>query len=171
MIAKIRELFVTASDYAKDVNMVMNTNLRWQILKFDELNTCQLYSILELRQEIFVVEQACAYLDLDRLDQTASHIMCIHKNSTIAYARALPPARDSGESSLSRIVVSREMRGTGIGRELVSRAIESNLKIWPMCQIRISAQTYLINFYNALGFTVSGLEYLEDGIPHIKMVL
>jgi len=151
--------------------MVNMSSVTWQTFKFDDLDKSLLYSILELRQEVFVVEQTCAYRDLDRLDQAASHIICIYNDNPIAYARALPPPKDSRYSSLGRIVVCHDHRGTGIGSDLVKRSIKHNLQAWTRCKIRISAQTYLIDFYRAFGFKAKGYEYLEDGIPHIQMVL
>ena len=144
--------------------------LKWQALKFSDLDKSQVYSILELRQKVFVVEQNCAYQDLDGLDQVASHVTCIQKSQIIAYARGLPPAKDSSYSTLGRIVVAVEKRGAGLGRELIKRSIENNLLEWPNRMIRISAQSYLIDFYKDLGFEVKGSEYLEDGIPHTQMI-
>ena len=144
--------------------------LRWQSLKFSDLDKSQMYSILELRQKVFVVEQNCAYQDLDGLDQVASHVTCIQNNKIIAYARGLPPAKGSIYSTLGRILVAAEKRGAGLGRELIKRSIENNLLEWPNRMIRISAQSYLIDFYKDLGFEVKGSEYLEDGIPHTQMI-
>ena len=150
--------------------MMDKNQLKWQALKFSDLDKSQVYSILELRQKVFVVEQNCAYQDLDGLDQVASHVTCIQKNKIIAYARGLPPAKDSSYSTLGRIVVAVEKRGAGLGRELIKRSIENNLLEWPNRMIRISAQSYLIDFYKDLGFEVKGSEYLEDGIPHTQMI-
>ena len=144
--------------------------LRWQSLKFSDLDKSQMYSILELRQKVFVVEQNCAYQDLDGLDQVASHVTCIQKSKIIAYARGLPPAKGSSYSTLGRIVVAVEKRGAGLGRELMKKSIENNLLQWPNRMIRISAQSYLIDFYKDFGFEVKGSEYLEDGIPHTQMI-
>ena len=150
--------------------MMDKNELKWQALKFSDLDKSQMYSILELRQKVFVVEQNCAYQDLDGLDQVASHVTCIQKSKIIAYARGLPPAKGSSYSTLGRIVVAVEKRGAGLGRELIKRSIENNLLEWPNRMIRISAQSYLIDFYKDLGFEVKGSEYLEDGIPHTQMI-
>ena len=144
--------------------------LRWQTFKFSDLDRSLLYSILELRQQVFVVEQNCAYQDLDGLDQFASHVTCIQNNKIIAYSRGLPPSKDSIYSTLGRILVAVEKRGAGLGRELIKRSIDNNLLEWPNRMIRISAQSYLIDFYKDFGFEVKGSEYLEDGIPHTQMI-
>tara|TARA_B100000579_G_scaffold321842_1_gene271550 strand:- start:708 stop:1193 length:486 start_codon:yes stop_codon:yes gene_type:complete len=150
--------------------MIDENQLTWQAFRFADLDKSLMYSILELRQKVFVVEQNCAYRDLDGLDQVASHITCIQNNKIIAYARGLPPLKDSIYSTLGRILVAVEKRGAGLGRELVQRSIDFNLLEWPNRMIRISAQSYLIDFYQGFGFEVKGSEYLEDGIPHTQMI-
>ena len=150
--------------------MIDINQLTWQTFKFSDLNKSLMYSILELRQKVFVVEQNCPYRDLDGLDQVASHVTCIQNNKIIAYARGLPPSKDSIYSTLGRILVAVEKRGVGLGRELVKRSIDSNLLEWPNRMIRISAQSYLIDFYKEFGFEVKGSEYLEDAIPHTQMI-
>tara|TARA_R110002072_G_scaffold251245_1_gene410085 strand:+ start:9789 stop:10250 length:462 start_codon:yes stop_codon:yes gene_type:complete len=142
---------------------------RWRTLAFDELGTSLLYAVLRLRQQVFVVEQDCAYLDLDDLDQCAMHILCTHGAELIAYQRCLPPGANYPETSLGRIVVRPGMRGQQLGRELVQRGIDHNLCRWPRQDICISAQAHLQAFYASLGFVGEGNEYLEDNIPHRKM--
>jgi ElaA protein len=144
-------------------------NLQWHTLSFVELDVGQLYAILRLRQEVFVLEQDCVYLDLDDRDQQAIHILCTEADRLLAYQRCIAPGRDSPESQLGRIVVRREARGRDLGRELVQRGIEHNRSRWPECDIRISAQAHLQDFYSSLGFNAEGREYLEDGIPHRRM--
>jgi ElaA protein len=143
---------------------------QWQTLDFAQLGREQLYDILQLRQEVFVIEQDCVYLDLDGLDQQATHILCTQGEQLLAYQRCLPAGVSYAESSLGRIVVAPAARGLQLGRELVQRGIDYNLKQWPGSGIRINAQAYLRDFYAGLGFVPSGKEYEEDGIMHQQMV-
>jgi ElaA protein len=144
--------------------------LQWQTLEFAGLGAEELYAILRLRQEVFVVEQNCVYLDLDNLDQGAVHMLCWLDGQLSAYQRCLAPATSFQESALGRIVVSPRARGQRLGRELVRRGISHNLLRWPEHDIRINAQAYLQDFYTRLGFVAAGDIFGEDGIPHIHMV-
>jgi ElaA protein len=143
--------------------------VHWQALTFSELSREQLYAILRLRQEVFVVEQDCVFLDLDNLDQGAIHMLCLEEEKMLAYQRCIAPDSNCHDSLLGRIVVCPSMRNKQLGRELVQRGIEHNLLRWPDSDIRISAQAHLQRFYAALGFTSEGGEYLEDGISHQQM--
>ena len=143
---------------------------QWQTSAFAELDTAQLYAALRLRQEIFVVEQNCAYLDLDNLDLKAVHMLCWHEGDLLAYQRCLAPGDHFSESALGRIAVNVTARGRELGRELVKRGISHNLRRWPGQSIRINAQAYLEIFYSSLGFIAEGEIFDEDGIPHIHMV-
>lgn len=125
--------------------------------------------MLQLRQAVFVVEQNCPYLDMDGLDQESLHILCWQGNDLLASQRCLPPGLSYPQSSIGRIVVSPKARGLQLGRELVQRGIDYNLKTWPNKGIRIGAQAHLQHFYASLGFVRDGDEYLEDGIAHIHM--
>ena len=138
-----------------------------------ELNADDLYSILQIRQEVFVVEQDCAYLDADGLDQKARHIF-IKKDKTkevLAYARILSPGMMYEEHvAIGRVLVNISHRKKGLGRQIMLSAIEycqNNYKE----DIKISAQTYLNEFYESLGFIAVKGDYLEDGIPHRAMIL
>ena len=142
---------------------------QWQTMPFAQMKNDELYAVLRLRQEVFVVEQNCVYLDLDGVDLQSTHIFCMRDNQVLAYQRCLPPGLSYPESSLGRIVVSPAMRGRQLGRELVQRGISYNLLHWPQSNIRISAQAHLQAFYTSLGFVARGGEYLEDGIPHRQM--
>ena len=141
----------------------------WNSLPFTELTPHWLYAVMRLRQQVFVVEQCCSYLDLDNLDQTAMHMLCRKGNALLAYQRCLPPGLSHPESALGRIVVCPTMRGQQLGRELVRRGIEHNLSQWPQHDIRINAQAHLQSFYASLGFIAEGSEYLEDNILHRQM--
>ena len=144
-------------------------NLQWQTLSFTQLTLEKMYAVLRLRQQVFVVEQQCAYLDLDNLDQPATHMLGMRSTELLAYQRCLPPGLNYPESSLGRIIVCPAMRGQRLGRELVQRGIQHNLLQWPHNDICISAQAHLQDFYADCGFAAEGDEYLEDDIPHQKM--
>ena len=143
---------------------------QWQTAGFSQLSQAQMYALLQLRQQVFVVEQACVYLDLDDRDQQAVHMLCWQGEELQAYQRCLAPGVSYPESSLGRIVVAPRARGLRLGKELVQRGISHNLRHWPQSDIRINAQAYLNDFYSALGFTADGQEYEEDGIPHLQML-
>jgi ElaA protein len=140
-------------------------------LPFYDLELSQLYSMMMLRQQVFVVEQECAYLDADGLDPECHHLLFYQGDRILAYARIAPPGLQYKEySSIGRIANHISQRGRGLGRALVSEAIVRTLELWPTHAIKISAQTYLVQFYRTFGFAAVGEEFLEDGIPHIQMV-
>ncbi len=141
----------------------------WQSAVFDQLSAPELYAILRLRQQVFVIEQDCLYSDLDDLDQQAIHLCAWQGDSLQGYLRALPPGVSYPESSLGRIVVSPTARGQDLGRELVRRGIELAVARWPQTDICISAQAHLERFYQSMNFETVSDVYDEDGIPHIKM--
>ena len=143
----------------------------WVCKKFSELTTEELYSILRLRSEIFVVEQNCVFLDMDNKDQCCDHIMYWEENKLLAYARIVPPGISYRESSIGRIVSSPAARGRGIGKELLTQSIETLYRLHGKRVIRIGAQYYLKKFYETFGFEQTGDLYLEDGIQHIEMLL
>ena len=143
---------------------------QWQTCDFAGLSNGQLYAALRLRQQVFVLEQDCLYLDLDNLDQDAIHMLCWQNGLLLAYQRCLAPGANFQESALGRIIVSESARGKDLGREIVRRGIRHNLERWPGHNIRINAQAYLQVFYTALGFIAEGDVHVEDDIPHIEMV-
>ena len=144
--------------------------LEWQNLSFTELTAEGLYAVLRLRQEVFVVEQNCAYLDIDNMDQQETHMLGMRDGELLAYQRCLPPGLSYPESSsLGRIVICPVVRGQQLGRVLVRRGIEHNLLRWPGSGICINAQAQLKDFYASLGFVAEGNEYLEDNILHRQM--
>jgi ElaA protein len=143
----------------------------WLHTPFAALEAAELYALLKLRQSVFVVEQNCPYPDLDGLDLHGWHMRCLQGDTVLAYQRCLPPGVAYPESSLGRIVVNPEVRGTRLGRELVQRGIDFNRQRWPEADIYIGAQAYLLAFYSSLGFVSEGEPYLEDGILHIHMRL
>jgi ElaA protein len=137
---------------------------------FKDLNLDELYKILQLRAEIFVVEQNCIYNDLDGLDKSAVHQFIKKNNEIVAYSRLLKPGTRFSEFSIGRVIVKQSERGTGLGIELMNEAKNFILKEWKATKIKISAQKYLRRFYEDLGFEVVTDEYLEDGIPHFGMI-
>lgn len=137
---------------------------------FRELTLTELYSILRLRNEIFIVQQNCVYQDLDNKDLYCHHLMLTSNKKLIAYARLVPPGISYDEMSIGRVVTSNDVRGKGVGKKLMALAIEYCRKIFGEGPIRIGAQYYLKNFYNDFGFNETGEVYDEDGIDHILMI-
>lgn len=145
-------------------------DLRWQVATFDEIDNRDLYAILRLRQEVFVVEQDCIFQDLDGLDLEAMHMMCWRESDLLGYQRCLKPGVVYPESSIGRIVTAPQARGKSLGRELVRRGIELNMRQWPDSDIRIGAQARLERFYEGFGFVRDGEDYMEDDIAHVHMI-
>jgi ElaA protein len=145
--------------------------LRWYSRAFSELSVVELYALLRLRGEVFVVEQECAYLDPDGLDPAAWHYMGWDGDELVASQRCLPPGTPYAESSIGRIVTAPARRGRNFGRELVARGIAFNREQWPGHPIRIGAQSRLAHFYESYGFHRVGDPYMEDGIEHVHMLL
>ena len=137
---------------------------------FEELSKQELYSLLALRAEVFVVEQNCAYQDVDGKDSKALHVLGWKETKLAAYARIFGPGEYFEEASIGRIVVQKDHRSSGWGKEIVMAAQQSILDYYKTERIKLSAQSYLKNFYQEMGYISSGEEYLEDGIPHIAMI-
>lgn len=147
--------------------------ISWNINKFHELAGEQLFDVLRLRVNVFVVEQQCAYPELDEYDRHAEtrHLSGYDEvGQVIAYARILPPGLRYPEVNLGRFVVRKESRGQGIGHQLLREALKEIQTCWPGGTIRISAQDYLQKFYEQYGFARVSDVYLEDGISHVEMV-
>ncbi|WP_427980532.1 GNAT family N-acetyltransferase [Agarivorans sp.] len=139
----------------------------WQWATFEQLSTTQLYQILALREEVFVVEQRCPYQDADGQDFAALHLMAWQEQQLLAYARIFAP--EQGHARIGRVVTKASGRGQGLGQQLMQRAIAYCQQHWPEASIIISAQRYLEQFYQQLGFEICSEPYLEDDIPHIAM--
>lgn len=139
---------------------------------FHELTAPQLYAIMALRQEVFIVEQNCPYLDADGKDLKGYHLSGHDDDGKlVAYARLLPKGVSYDNFvSIGRIATSPTVRGTGAGQALMKACLDNMELLFSGESIKISAQSYLRNFYEAFGFAVSGDEYLEDDIPHLPMV-
>lgn len=140
------------------------------IKNFQDLTVHELYEILQLRSEIFVVEQNCVYQDLDFKDQKALHVFAKKSNRIIAYTRIFKPGDYFKESSIGRVVVNQNQRKFGYGHDLMKYSIDCIQQQFNTSKITISAQVYLTKFYQSHGFNQVGEMYLEDGIPHIEML-
>lgn len=143
--------------------------MRWTYKAFQELSVDELYLILQLRNEVFSVEQNCVYQDADDKDQVAFHLCGWDGKTLAAYCRILPPGISYPCSSIGRVVTSQQHRKGGYGKQLMQMAVEKTLTQFHCSTIIISAQLYLKKFYEAIGFRQTSDAYLEDGIPHIKM--
>lgn len=145
--------------------------MEWIHKKFDELTVAELYDILQLRNEVFAVEQNCVYPDMDYKDQPSVHLMGRRDNKLVAYTRIIPPGIAYTEPSIGRVVTSLLVRRNGTGRELMQRSIQLVRALYGDQPVKIGAQLYLKEFYSSLGFRQSSEIYLEDGIEHIEMLL
>lgn len=144
--------------------------LTWTIKKFNELSPLELYSILRLRSEVFVVEQNCVFQDMDNKDQSSFHLMGWNNDQLLAYTRIVPPGTSYEQASIGRVVTSPAARATGIGKSLMEMSIEALETLFGKVPIRIGAQLYLKKFYSSFGFEQSSDVYDEDGIDHIEMI-
>ncbi|MEO6883575.1 MAG: GNAT family N-acetyltransferase [Bacteroidia bacterium] len=145
--------------------------MHWKYKSFDELTKYELYFLLALRAEIFVVEQEIAYQDLDQKDFSSFHLLGTNTvGDLIAYARILPAGISYPEISIGRVVVSNKYRAKGLGRTLMNQCFQYIEQQYGNVPIRISAQVYLEKFYQSLGFKNQSDSYMEDGIPHVEML-
>jgi ElaA protein len=152
-------------------NKRIKMTIDWKVTRFEDLSPAVLYSIMQLRAEVFVVEQNCPYQDADGKDPKSFHVMGYNKKQElIAYCRILPENISYSEVSIGRVVSSPKVRGTGAGRMLMDRALEEIELLFGDVPVKIGAQSYLKKFYESFGFVVSSAEYLEDNIPHIEMI-
>lgn len=148
---------------------------QWQCKKFDELSKDELFQIIKARQDVFIVEQNCVYKDIDGLDDAAWHLFSFDLDAQgsqyiNAYLRILNPGVKYKEVSLGRVLIDIQKRGSGLGQELMAKAISIIEEEFPQQAIRISAQYHLLNFYAEFGFESVSKPYDEDGIPHIEML-
>ncbi|WP_026896147.1 GNAT family N-acetyltransferase [Clostridiisalibacter paucivorans] len=141
------------------------------IKKFSELTVEELYNILKIRNEVFVVEQQCVYQDCDGKDQESYHLVAMDNERVIGYLRIPNKNVSYMEVSIGRVLVTADVRGKGIAKDIMANAIDFIINELKENKIRISAQSYLEEFYESLGFIKVSKEYLEDGIPHIEMLL
>ena len=144
-------------------------DLNWKIKSFKALSATELYSLLQLRSEVFVVEQNCVYQDIDSKDEKALHLFCEDNGQTVAYARVFKPNDYFDKASIGRVVVKQTYRDKKLGHILMIKAIEVIASQFKETKITISAQLYLKKFYETHGFIQTSEMYLEDDIPHIEM--
>ena len=145
--------------------------IEWSLKRFDELSPQELYAVLQLRNEVFVVEQNCVFQDADNLDQPSWHLMGFSDGNLVAYTRLVPAGAAYKEPSIGRVVTSPLVRRSGAGKQLMQRSIEEVYRLFGRQPIRIGAQLYLKKFYEGFGFRQVSEVYLEDGIEHIYMIL
>ncbi|MCC4834950.1 GNAT family N-acetyltransferase [Shewanella sp. 10N.7] len=148
--------------------------MQWKLVHFNQLSLDELYEVLKLRVDVFVVEQNCPYPELDNKDRLADvkHLLGFNPHGElIAYTRILPAGVSYPEASIGRVIIAEQGRGKGIAHELMQRSIDVVKTQWPKTSIQIGAQQHLSDFYQQQGFTVNSEMYLEDGIPHIDMLL
>lgn len=141
-----------------------------EVLAFHQISSEKLYAILQLRNEVFIVEQTCSYQDIDNKDQVALHILGWKNNQLIGYARCFKPGDYFKEAAIGRVLIKENFRSFGFGKQLVQAAIKAIEEYFSGEAIKISAQTYLLDFYKELGFKEYGEPYPEDEIPHIAMI-
>ena len=144
--------------------------IQWLLKKFEELTPYQLYAILQLRNEVFVLEQNCVFQDADDKDQNAYHLMGFENKKLVAYTRLVAPGEIYGQPSIGRVVTSSVVRRSGVGKELMKHSIDAVYNLFGIQPIKIGAQLYLKKFYEWLGFEQISAVYLEDGIEHIYMI-
>ena len=147
--------------------------IEWEVKLFKALDTYELYEILKLRVDVFVVEQTCPYPEADGKDTHPETLHLVGRNQDnkiVAYSRILPPGLSFNQVSLGRVVVEKNSRGKGISYAMLEKALDQIRLTWPGGNIRIGAQVYLKAFYQSHGFEPVSETYLEDGIPHIDMV-
>lgn len=144
-------------------------DLKWKIRQFDALSTTELYNLLQLRSEVFIVEQNCVYQDIDGKDEKALHLIGEDDGQTVAYARLFRPNDYFDQASIGRVVVKPAYRDKKLGHDLMREAIAAIATAFGESQITISAQLYLKKFYESHGFVQTSEMYLEDDIPHIEM--
>lgn len=153
----------------------------WSGSYLDEISTFDMYRILKARQDVFVVEQNCVYQDMDSIDQYAWHLCAWQKKSReselekaektlMAYLRVVFPGHKYAEPSIGRVLTTQEARGTGLGKQLLEKALLYIDQKYPHQHVRISAQSHLHQFYAAFGFVSVSEPYDEDGIPHVEML-
>ncbi|WP_339611937.1 GNAT family N-acetyltransferase [uncultured Planktosalinus sp.] len=143
--------------------------MNFKLKKYSQLTIQELYDILQLRSEVFVVEQNCVYQDIDGKDEKALHLFAYKNGTLVAYARLFGPGDYFEKASIGRVIIKENQRKFGYGHQLMKAANDAVEVNFNTSKIHLSAQQYLVNFYNAHGYQEVGEGYLEDGIPHIGM--
>lgn len=143
----------------------------WRLMAFSDLRVAELYEVLRLRTEVFVLEQKCLYQDIDGADPQAMHVLGVRQGELLAYARCFAPGVKFVEATIGRVLTRSTARGIGLGHELMEQAIRAVSQVWGPQPIRIGAQSHLISYYGQHGFKVASGPYDEDGIEHVEMLL
>ncbi len=146
------------------------TGILWKVKNFDVLTSRELYAIMKVRQEVFIIEQDCNYLDADGADEDAIHLWAEKYGRIAAYCRIFPEGIKYDETSIGRVCTSSEFRRQNLGRQMMKFALEIIASRFRTTTVRISAQDYLIKFYSEFGFKETGKKYLEDNLPHSEML-
>jgi ElaA protein len=149
----------------------MSVAMEWKFCAFEHLSLHELYALLQLRTEVFVMEQNCVFQDMDGSDAQAMHLLGFHNGQLNAYARCFPAGVKFAEASIGRVVTRSLVRGSGLGHLLIQQAVSRVHAQWGVQAIRIGAQARLKNYYSQHGFVDMGLPYIEDGIDHLEMLL
>ena len=145
-------------------------SIEWQWCRLTQLDVVQLYAVFAAREAVFVVEQTCAYQDLDGLDLYADHLIGWSGAEVAAYLRVLNPRTRFEEPSIGRVLTTRNYRSLGLGRDMMKLALARIDRHFAGQAVRISAQAHLQPFYSSFGFAAASEQYLEDGIPHLEML-
>jgi ElaA protein len=145
-------------------------NLTHRVKAFQDLTVNELYELLKLRSEVFVVEQNCVFLDMDDKDQKCFHVMLFLDDQLVGYSRLVPAGISYQEMAIGRVITESSVRGKGLGKVVMELSIENCRQLFGPGDIRLGAQTYALGFYSSLGFVAEGDTYDEDGIEHIEMV-
>jgi ElaA protein len=148
-----------------------DTTIKWECKLFSDLTTEELYKIIQIRIEVFAVEQNVVYQDCDNKDFKSYHFMGTLNSQLLAYSRIIPPGISYTEAaSIGRVVTSPAVRGQSFGKKLFKKSLEQLYILFGQVPVIISAQAYLIKFYEAFSFIPQGNTYIEDSIPHISMI-
>ena len=145
-------------------------SIEWSLSPLDSLGPTDVFAMFRLRQDVFVIEQACLYADIDDIDLQAQHLFGRRDNALVAYLRIIPELGKYPGPAIGRVLTAGSARGGGLGRTLMQEGIRRTAAMYPGKSIYLAAQTHLQDFYSSLGFEAYGDAYVEDGIPHIEMV-
>ncbi|MFZ4481020.1 MAG: GNAT family N-acetyltransferase [Rhodoferax sp.] len=145
-------------------------SIDWKLAAFDAMSLAEMYAVLQLRNAVFVVEQQCAFQDIDGADGLAMHLLGRRDGRLQAYARCFQAGIKFAEASIGRVVVCPQARGGGLGHALIERAVRSVCELWGSQAIRIGAQSQLEKYYSGHGFVDANRRYIEDGIDHLEMI-
>ena len=148
----------------------MNQTIEWTLTAFNAMSVQALYDVMQLRSEVFVVEQHCVFQEVDGADPLAMHLLGRLNGQLVAYARCFPAGVKFSEASMGRVVTRRQSRGSGLGDLLIRQTLSSVSSLWGTQAIRIGAQAHLSRFYSRHGFVDVGVSYIEDGINHLEML-